>query len=357
MKKTLAILMALALVLMSIPALAESAPDAVGYSGTVSYHSERTLLAPFGGTLADYDLRVGDTVKAGETLFAIGTTKIYAPVDGTVRGLQAKAGDDTASVIDRYGSLLSIEPTGRYTLNASTSRAYNSSDSNNVNRYLNEGETVYLRSSDDEDHTGVGVITSVSGRDFTVEVKQSNLNMEESVSVYRDQAYTTEQRLANNAKVAKAPALKVSGTGSVLSVAVAEGQAVKRGDLLLTTVSGTFDALTPAGDTIAMPVDGVLLSLPKAAGAAVQQDEVLATLYAADDLWITMAVDEGDLAAVTEGRKVRVTVDALPDAAPINGQVVSISALDNGEAQYTAYVSLENVDNLRAGMNVSVYLQ
>ena len=35
-----------------------------------------------------------DTVKAGETLFSIGTTKIYAPVDGTVRGLQAMAGDD-----------------------------------------------------------------------------------------------------------------------------------------------------------------------------------------------------------------------------------------------------------------------
>ena len=115
MKKTFAIFMALALVLASIPALAESAPDAVGYSGTATYRSEMTLLAPFGGTLADYNLRVGDTLKAGETLFSIGTAKIYSPVDGTVRGLQAMAGDDTASVIDRYGSLLSIEPAGCYT--------------------------------------------------------------------------------------------------------------------------------------------------------------------------------------------------------------------------------------------------
>jgi multidrug resistance efflux pump len=201
------------------------------------------------------------------------------------------------------------------------------------------------------------LITSVSGRDFTVEVKQSNLTMEESVSIYRDQAYSTEQRLASYAKVAKAPAVKVSGAGSVLSVAVTEGQQVKRGDLLLTTVTGALDGLVAASDTVAMPVDGVLLTLPVAAGTTVQQDEVLATLYAADDLWVTVMVDESDLAAVTEGRKVRVTIDAIPDIVPIEGKVVSVSALDNGEAQYTAYVALESVEDLRAGMNVSVYLQ
>ena len=213
MKKTLAILMAAALMLGTLPALAETATDTAGFSGKVAYRSEMTLLAPFGGTLADYDLHVGDTVKAGETLFSIGTTKVYAPVDGTVRGLQAVAGDDTALVIDRYGALMSLEPAGRYTLNANTGRAYSSSDSNNVNRYLNEGETVYLRSSDDEDHTGVGVITSVSGRNFTVEVKQSNLNMEESVSIYRDQGYSTEQRLATYAKVRQGPRREGFGHG------------------------------------------------------------------------------------------------------------------------------------------------
>lgn len=360
MKKTIVILLTALLALSAMPALAEAAPEAAGYSGTVAYRSAITVAAPFGGTLADYDLRAGDTVKAGDALFTLGTTKVYAPIDGTVRGLMAQAGDDAATVAERYGALLNIEPAGRYSVSANTSRAYNSSDLNNVNRYLNEGETVYLRSSDDDERTGVGVITTVDGRNFTVEVKQSNLNVEETVSVYRDAAFTTEQRLASYARVSKAAATKVTGAGSVLSIAVTEGQTVKRGDLLFTTVTGALDGLTATGDTVVSPVDGVLLTLPKAAGAAVQKDEVLATLYAKDDLWVTFDVDEGDLAAVTEGRKVSVTLDALPDAAPLSGTVVSVSALSSGEggdAQYTAYVALDGVDTLRVGMNVSVYLQ
>ena len=121
-----------------------------------------------------------------------------------------------------------------------------------------------------------------------------------------------------------------------------------------------MDGLTAVGDTVVSPVDGVLLTLPKAAGMAVQQDEVLATLYAKDDLWVTFDVDESDLAVVAEGRKVSVTLDALPDSAPIGGTVVSVSALSSGEggdAQYTAYVALDIMDALRVGMNVSVYLQ
>jgi multidrug efflux pump subunit AcrA (membrane-fusion protein) len=360
MKKILATLTAALLLLGAIPVMAEAAPDAAVFSGEVAYRNIITLTAPFGGTLADYDLRVGDTVKAGETLFTLDTEKVYAPIDGTVRGLMAQAGDDAATVAQRYDALLRIEPAGRYTVSANTSRAYNSSDLNNTNRYLNEGETVYLRSSDDDDRTGTGVITAVDGRNFTVEVKQSNLNVEETVSVYRDAAFTTAQRLASYARVSKAPAVQVTGTGSVMRIAVAEGQTVKRGDLLFTTVTGTLGGLSPVSDTVAAPVDVVIKTLPKAAGTMVQQDDVLATLCVAGDLWITFDVDESDLAAVQAGGRVRVTLDALPDAAPMEGTIDSVSALrtvDGGDAQYTACVALDSFENLRDGMNVSVYLQ
>ena len=360
MKKIFAILLALGMTLAAVPSLAEAAPEAAGYSGKVDYRTAITVQAPFGGILQDYALRVGDTVKAGETLFALSTTKVYAPIDGTVRGLQAQAGDDAAAVAARYGALLSIEPAGRYTVSANTSRAYNSSDLNNTNRYLNEGETVYLRSSDDDDRIGEGVITSVDGRNFTVEVRQSNLNLEETTSIYRDAAFTTEQRLASYARVSKAPAVQVTGEGSVLSIAVTEGQSVKRGDLLFTTVTGALDGLAATSDTVTAPVDCVLLTLPSAAGTTVSKNDVLATLYAADDLWVTFDVDESDLATITQGSKVSVKADAVAQWPAIDGTVVSISALNTGTddtAQYTAYVALDSVDNLRVGMNVSVYLQ
>lgn len=359
MKKTIAILLALCLAAASAAALAEAAPETAGYSGTVAYRKALTVTAPFGGTLLDYDLRVGDAVAAGQPLFTLDTTKVYAPINGTVHGLMAQTGDEAATVQARYGALLSLEPTGRYTISATTNNAYNNSDMNNVNRYLTVGETVYLLSSDDDERTGTGVITAVDGRSFTVEVLQSNLNVEEKVSIYRDAEHSTKQRLATYAKVEQAAATQITAEGSVLRVAVANGQTVKRGDLLLETVTGTLAGLAAVDAGVAAPADGVLLSLPHAAGDTVQQDAVLATMYAKSDIWVTFDVDEGDLGTVMEGMRVRVVADAQPDWPAAEGTVTAISQMSaqgDGDATYTAYVTLDDVGALRVGMNVSVYL-
>lgn len=359
MKKTLALLLALCMAATSAVALAQAAPETSGYSGTVAYSRTLAVTAPFGGMLEDYDLRVGDAVAAGQPLFTLRTTKVYAPIDGTVRGLLMQAGEEAAAVQARYGALLSLEPTGRYVIYASTNNAYNTSTLNNENRYLTAGETVYLVSSDDDERTGVGVITQVNGRDFTIEVRQSNLNVEEKVTVYRDAEHSTRQRLATYARVEQAAATQITAEGSVLRIAVTEGQAVKRGDLLLETVTGTLAGLTPAEPTVTAPVDGVLVTLPRAAGDEVQQDGVLATLYANSDMCVTFDVDEGDLGTIAEGIRVRVTADAQPDWPAAEGTVTAISQMNTqgeGDATYTATVKLDDIGALRVGMNVSVYL-
>ncbi|MEA4997959.1 MAG: HlyD family efflux transporter periplasmic adaptor subunit [Candidatus Limiplasma sp.] len=360
MKKLISMMLAACLMLVATAALAEPVDLTAGYSGKIAYTKIATLTAPFGGMLEDYDLRVGDAVKAGDVLFTLRTTKVYAPIDGTVRGLMAQAGDAAATVQARYDALVYLEPSGRFILNASTANAYKNSSNDNVNRYLNPGETVYLRSSDDNARTGVGRITAVTGRNFTVEVLESNLIMEDTVSVYRDQAYSTEHRLASYAKVQKAALTAITAEGSILRVAVSEGQPVKRGDLLFETVDGALDGLAEAQSTVVAPVDGVLVSLPQAAGNAVQQDAVLATLYAAENLMVTLDVNESDLDTIQVGTEVNVTLDAWPEMQPLRGSVTAMSAVNNGDtndAVYTAYVALESVQNLRTGMNVSVYVQ
>lgn len=358
MKKIIRILLAVALLMTAIPAVAEEAPSTVGYSGTVDYQSVMTVTAPFGGTLEDYHLRVGDTVEAGQTLFQLGTTKVYAPIDGTVRGLHATPGDEAATGNERYGALLYLEPVGRYTLNATTSNAYDSDKTHNRNRYLTEGETVYLQSADDHDRTGVGIITQVDGRSFTVEVQQSNLDLEELVTIYRDSDYTTAQRIASRAKVQRADAVAIAPEGSVLTCMVQEGQTVHRGDVLLEMVTGTLSGLAPAEDTVKAPVEGVLLTLPKAAGTAVSQDDVLATLYDVNKLEVQFDLDEGDLDTITAGALVTVKLDALPHRDPIQGSVTSIAAISqDGEVTYRAYVALESTQGLRVGLSASVYLR
>jgi len=360
MKKIVTIVLALSLALTTAVAFAESAPYAAGYSGKVTYQKTLTLTAPYGGLLMDYDLRVGDAVQAGQALFEIATTKVYAPFDGTVRGLLALAGDDAATVQAKYGSLAMLEPSGKFVINANTSNAYKTSDNDNVNRYLNPGETVYLRSSSDNKRTGIGRITAVEGRNFTVEVLESNLIMEDTVSIYRDQAYTTAQRLASYTKVQKADLTAITAEGSVARVSVQEGQAVKRGDLLFEMVEGTLDTLPVQESFLSVPFDGVLLSLPQTAGTQVQQDAVLATFYAKDDLIVSFDVDEGELSVVRQGADVTLTLDAKPSQDAIKGKITALSSMNtagSGEAKYTAYVALESVEDLLVGMNVSVYIQ
>lgn len=360
MKKAFVILLALSLVLAALPALAESTPTGAGYSGTVDYRSTQTVRAPFGGTLADYTLRVGDEVRTGDAMFSLSTVKVYAPFDGTVRGLRAQAGDEAAGVNTRYGALLYLEPAGKYTLSATTNNAYDSDSTHNRNRYINEGDTVYLQSSDDHDRTGVGVITTVDGRNFTVEVLQSNLDMEDTVSIYRDDAFSTAQRIGSRARVKQADATAIAPEGSVLRCAVSEGQSVKRGDILFEMVTGTLDGLATADATVSAPADGVLLSLPVAAGSTIAKDDVLATYYTENDLWVKFDLDESDLDTVTVGSRVRVTLDALTGRDALEGTVASVATVPDATEDgvtYTAYAVLNQAENLRVGMSVSVYLQ
>ncbi len=356
MKKLLTLLLTLVLTFGLTASLAETQQGSVSYSGVVTYRETMTVRAPFGGVLADSSLKAGDSVKAGEPLFTLLTTKVYAPLDGVVRGLHAQPGDAAATVAQRYGALCYVEPAGRYTVSANTANAYDSSSTHNANRYLNEGETVYLRSSDDNDRTGVGIITQTDGRTFQVEVLTSNLDPEDKVSIYRDEAFTTAKRIGSYARVQKAAAVAVTAEGSILTCAVSEGQTVHRGDLLFETVTGTVDNLAAASAQVQSPVDGVVVSVAQTSGQTVQKDATLATLYASDALCVQFDMDEGDLDTLAIGTAVRATLDALPQRDALMGTITAISNLSKGEgdARYTATVTLTDTANLREGMNVSV---
>lgn len=336
MKKKLALLLAACLLVGGASAMAEESASDTGYSGKVTYSQTMSVLAPFGGMLQDYAVKIGDTVSAGQVLFTLSTTKVYAPFDGTVRGLQAKAGDDAQNIIDRYGALLYLESPGKYTISATTSGAYDSENTHNVNRYLNEGKIVYLRSSEDNDRTGEGVVTSVSGRSFTVEVLQSTLDLEDKVSIYQSYEFDSAERIATNAKVQREDSIAVKAEGSVLRCLVSEGQSVKRGDLLMEMVTGSLDSQHMTSEQVVSPVDGVVVTLPQSSGTTVSKDAILTTVYAQSELEVTFDIDESELSQFTIGQEVRITFDAMPELEAIGGTVTAISSLssnDDGDAQ------------------------
>ena len=358
MKKAVSILLMLCLMIPATLSLAESGQSAAGYSGTVDYRETISIRAPFGGILEDTSIRIGDRVTAGQTLFTLETVKVYAPFDGTVRGLRAQPGDAAADISARYGALCYLEPVGRYTVSANTANAYDSSSLHNANRYLNEGETVYLRSSEDNTRTGTGIITTVNGSSFEVEVQSGNLDLSDKVSIYRDDEFSTIHRIASYARVQRAASAAVTAEGSVLRCDVTESQAVKRGDVLFETVTGTLEGLAAGDDKIIAPVSGAVVSIAQSAGTSVTKDALLATLYADDAVCVRFDVDEGDLDLVKPGQNVTVKLDALPDRDALTGTITSISAVSSaaGDAKYAATVTLDQPENLNIGMNVSVYL-
>ena len=152
MKKFVALLLTVAL-LTPLCALAEDVETAAVSNVTANAVAESEnvykITAPYSGVLLPFDLESGDSVSAGDTLFALDTVKVYAPVDGTVQAVFAETGDLCEDVTALYGMIACIE---RTLPQASTSGAYNDEE----NRLIHVGETVYFYQTSDKDNEGEG---------------------------------------------------------------------------------------------------------------------------------------------------------------------------------------------------------
>lgn len=234
MKKTAALAAFALAAMIPIGALGETV-----FAGEVTASNTQVIAAPFGGMVEKVSVRVGDSVKIGDPIAVVETTKVYAETDGTVSGVFASEGDSADGIKTRYGGLVYIEPINRYTLSCSTEKAYNSSE----NRYIHIGESIYLKCTKDGSHQGRGIVTAIDEKDeskYTVEVTGGEFYMGETVDIYRNSEYETASRIGRGT-VGRTQAVAVNGTGSVLRIHVKPGDTVERGELLFETVTGTLD--------------------------------------------------------------------------------------------------------------------
>lgn len=347
MRKIIASVLALLLVVaMPVSALMEES-----YTASVIAATETAVLAPFGGQVDDFDLRVGDALLQGDTLLSLSTTKVYAPASGTVNALNARMGDNSQYVSARYGALLTIQPEYKYTIAATTSGAYNK----DKNKYIYGGEHVYLVSSDDKSRTGEGVITSVSGSSYTVELLKNNLELNETVNIYREAGHDAESRIGKG-KTARITPLEITADGSILRIHVAEGEQVSRGQLLLEMVSGSLDAFEAVEPTIKAPFAGAVSAINVVAGQTVSKDDVLATLVPLTALTVEMLIPEDDVLAMEAGRSVSIEFDALGQER-VQGTIESIAMLPDANGDYPAYVEFAATEGIRIGMSATVYVE
>ncbi len=356
MKKCIAVLTALCLLLACASALA----DSVSVNGKVVSTEKEIVTAPIGGTVSKILSTAGTHVSAGDPLVTLDTTVVYAQESGVVR-LFGAPGDQTESVAARYGAVAYVEPDYTYTISASVKYAYDAEE----NRLIHPGEAVYLKGYSDSKHTGRGTVTQVSGNNFTVEVSTGNFSSGESVLVYRKSNYAVSSRIGRGS-IARTDPKAYTGEGSIVRFAVKNGASVQKGDALFETLPGTFDHLNMTGNQITSTVTGIISAVSVTPGSVIEKGAGTVEIYPDSAMRIEASVSEVNLRYFTLGSQVTVEFPYLQDeTVTVSGVVERISFLadeatetteeeSTDEAYYLVYISFASVPNIRYGMSAVV---
>ena len=345
-KQITAIIFALLMLAASI-AQAES----LSLGGTVEAGVTMPVYAPVGGTVESVNVEKGMHVAAGETLFTYRTEKIYASADGTVTGVFVKAGDDAETVAAQYGADLYIEGTAVYSVSSNISNAYSAVET----KLVHAGETVYLLCRTDSSRRGTGMITEVDGSNYAVLVTEGDFIIGDSVSIFREETYTDKTRVGRGT-ISRVNPTAVTGSGAVVRVAVKDGQQVKRGDLLMETLSGTFEGYQMTGTAVTAAEEGVIVSVSAEVGRTVSKGEVAVQIAPISGMRVEAAVSADDRQSLKAGDKVTIELEA-DESKTYEGTVRYITELPEegaDEVTYKAVIDFAPDENVYFGMAVVV---
>ena len=323
-----------AILLVILLAAGVAQAETLSLNGTVEAGVTVPVYAPIGGTVESVDVENGMHVAAGDTLFSYRTEKTYASEDGRVSGVFATAGDDAETVTEKYGADLYIEGTTRYSISGSTSKAYSSMETT----FVHTGETVYILCRTDAKRYGIGVITAVDGTSYTVLVTEGNFITGDSVSIFRDAAHTDKLRLGRGS-ISRVNPTAVTATGAVVNVAVKDGDEVKRGDLLLETLSGTFEGYEMTGTSVTAAEEGVIVSVSAEAGATVSKGDVVAQIAPISGMRVEAKVSADDRKALKAGDKVVIELET-DENKTYEGTVRYITEMPEEDTEETTYIAV-----------------
>ena len=349
MRRILGLLLLAAILTVTAAGAAE-----LSYEGTVTAGETVLIRAGYGGKITGCALRTGDLIREGEAVAEIETTRVYAPVEGTVSGLYIAEGDQAESVTERYGASLYLEPTNRYLIEATTDKAFTASE----NHYIHLGERVYLRCVTDGTHQGTGMVSALTEKGYNIEVTGGDFYMGEKVNVFRKSDYSKESGLGRGT-VDRTKPVAVKGTGSILRVHVKNGDFVERGQLLFETVEGTLEGLYAPDNRILSPVSGIVAGVEKGNGENAAKGDTLLKVIPSDSLQVVFEVPEADLFVLKEGQKVRMELYWDNESGiSYSGKILSIAHINTETKEatdrktYKAYASIESDGRIRAGMSV-----
>lgn len=302
-----------------------------------SYEKAAYAQSPVGGTVASLDVKVGDVVKAGQTVATVRdnsamTLKVPFASDDAAG---FSVGESASVVLD--GSFETL--TGRVT---AVSAADAVLTGNRIVRYV----TISV--------TNPGGLTDTQVATATIDGCGSSENA------------ALEYKAAED--------VIASSGGTVAAVNVKEGGKVSAGQTIVTFASNAAnDSVQSAEDslrsaelsmetsqkqlddyTITSPIDGTIVDKQIKAGEKVESGDTLCVIYDLSYLEMTLNVDELDVTQVSVGQEVTVTADAV-DGQTFTGVVTKISmagTTNNNATTYPVTVRIDDYGDLWPGMNV-----
>ena len=295
--------------------------DSITLNGTMIPAETCAVYAPVSGTADSVSMEAGQKVGAGDTLYTMKTKKVYADRDGKISGIFGQPGDDAEAVSTQYGAVLYIEEDAAYTVSGTTAKAYNSMET----KIVHTGETVYVVSRSNSNRCGKGFISAVSGSGYTIEITEGTFLSSESVAIFRSADYAYETQLGYGTANRKDPAA-VTAAGAIVRIAVEDGAEVKRGDLLMETLDGIYDAYGENSTEVKAEKAGVIGSVSVQAGGSIEKGSVAAEIYLTDRIRVEANIPEDYVNLVSEGDPVTVELTADINR-HYEGTIVMISAI------------------------------
>ena len=327
-----------AILLILVLAAGTACADTLSLNGTIEAGETVPVYAPIGGTVESVSVEQGMRLNTGDTIFSYRTDKTYASEDGKIAGVFVQAGAD-----------LYIEGNSVYTVSASTQKAYASAET----KMIHTGESVYLMSK--KGRYGVGIVTAVDGNNYTVRITENDFITGDVIYVYRDSEYSAKQ-LIGRGTVARANPTAVNTTGAIVNVAVKNGDEVRRGDLLLETLTGTFDGYRMSGTSVAAQETGIVASVSVEAGTVVTKGDIVAKIAPISGMRVEAPIAADDRKDLKAGDKVTIALES-DETKTYEGTVRYISELpeeDSETIQYKVIIDFTPDENAVFGMSVIV---
>lgn len=327
MRKTL-LAGVLAVCMLTSAALAEV------YEGTVAAASEIQVEAASGGLLETLNVDAGCCVEEGDVLGSVRTTRVFASQDGTVASIGVQEGEEAD------GTVLEIRPVEQYQIYCTVDKAYQSAASTLVH----SGERVYIKCTANGTHRGVGIITQIDGDEFRVLAIGGELYVGETVYLYRDEDFSTKQRVGIGTAVAGDTQV-YEAEGTIVRMHVAEGEYVERGELLYEIADGDPE--------IHAPERGVVAEVSVRQGDKIEVEQTILTLVPEGQFLVEIHADETSAAQLAEGNQVEITYPSDPQERIWTGSVSEISRIADEEG-YCVKILPDSTEGLKLGMTAEV---